>query len=215
MTGPVSRIPVEMSDGNDQDLIAFELVNHTVRNRTFTGQQTPGRPHPRGTPSFGRPRRRPVGSRPPWPKARRSARRADRDLQGVIRPGRRSAAGRTRAFSRICFVIVDMTAFHPGSTAFFPNFDHSRSRRRSSKLRRQGANGQLLPWHRRSSYEPDAPARGVPQSPRWRVGLICAKDAKLSCRGNISHVGQASAPDAAWKGWRALTQSHSSPVRHP
>ncbi len=44
---------------------------------------------------------------------------------------------------------------------------------------------ELLPWHRRSSYEPDAPARGVPQSPRWRVGLVCAKDAKLSCRGNI------------------------------
>ena len=43
----------------------------------------------------------------------------------------------------------------------------------------------VLPWHRRSSYEPDAPARGVPQSPRWRVGLVCAKDAKLSCRGNI------------------------------
>ena len=42
----------------------------------------------------------------------------------------------------------------------------------------------ILPWHRRSSYEPDAPARGVPQSPRWRVGLVCAKDAKLSCRGN-------------------------------
>src|SRR5208337_1128380 len=42
----------------------------------------------------------------------------------------------------------------------------------------------VLPWHRRSSYEPDAPARGVPQSPRWRVGLVCAKDAKLSCRGN-------------------------------
>ena len=34
---------------------------------------------------------------------------------------------------------------------------------------------QILPWHRRSSYEPDAPARGVPQSPRWRVGLVCAK----------------------------------------
>ena len=33
----------------------------------------------------------------------------------------------------------------------------------------------LLPWHRRSSYEPDAPARGVPQSPRWRVGLVCAR----------------------------------------
>ena len=32
-----------------------------------------------------------------------------------------------------------------------------------------------LPWHRRSSYEPDAPARGVPQSPRWRVGLVCAR----------------------------------------
>ncbi len=45
--------------------------------------------------------------------------------------------------------------------------------------------GLVLPWHRRSSYEPDAPARGVPQSPRWRVGLVCAKDAKLSCRGNI------------------------------
>ena len=43
---------------------------------------------------------------------------------------------------------------------------------------------ESLPWHRRSSYEPDAPARGVPQSPRWRVGLVCAKDAKLSCRGN-------------------------------
>ena len=51
----------------------------------------------------------------------------------------------------------------------------------------------VLPWHRRSSYEPDAPARGVPQSPRWRVGLVCAKDAKLSCRGNIRidfHVGE-------------------------
>ncbi len=34
---------------------------------------------------------------------------------------------------------------------------------------------ELLPWHRRSSYEPDAPARGVPQSPRWRVGLVCAR----------------------------------------
>ncbi len=44
--------------------------------------------------------------------------------------------------------------------------------------------GHILPWHRRSSYEPDAPARVVPQSPRWRVGLVCAKDAKLSCRGN-------------------------------
>src|SRR5208337_575945 len=33
----------------------------------------------------------------------------------------------------------------------------------------------LLPWHRRSSYEPDAPAREVPQSPRWRVGLVCAR----------------------------------------
>ncbi len=43
---------------------------------------------------------------------------------------------------------------------------------------------RVLPWHRRSSYEPDAPARGVPQGPRWRVGLVCAKDAKLSCRGN-------------------------------
>src|SRR5208282_2177428 len=27
----------------------------------------------------------------------------------------------------------------------------------------------------RSSYEPDAPARGVPQRPRWRVGLVCAR----------------------------------------
>src|SRR5271157_2878449 len=35
--------------------------------------------------------------------------------------------------------------------------------------------GRILPWHRRSSYEPDAPARGVPQSPRWRVGLVCAR----------------------------------------
>ena len=24
----------------------------------------------------------------------------------------------------------------------------------------------------------------MPQSPRWHVGLVCAKDAKLSCRGN-------------------------------
>ena len=48
----------------------------------------------------------------------------------------------------------------------------------------------LLTWHRRSSYEPDAPARGVPQSPRWRVGLVCAKDAKLSCRGNTMALGQ-------------------------
>ena len=36
-------------------------------------------------------------------------------------------------------------------------------------------NLNLLPWHRRSSYEPDAPARGVPQSPRWRVELVCAR----------------------------------------
>ncbi len=34
---------------------------------------------------------------------------------------------------------------------------------------------EILPWHRRNSYEPDAPARGVPQSPRWRVGLVCAR----------------------------------------
>ena len=34
---------------------------------------------------------------------------------------------------------------------------------------------ELLPWDRRSSYEPDASARGVPQSPRWRVGLVCAR----------------------------------------
>ena len=34
---------------------------------------------------------------------------------------------------------------------------------------------QILPWHRRSSYEPDAPAREVPQSPRWRIGLLCAR----------------------------------------
>jgi len=34
---------------------------------------------------------------------------------------------------------------------------------------------RLLPWHRRRSYEPDAPARGVPQRPRWRVGLVCAR----------------------------------------
>ncbi len=51
-------------------------------------------------------------------------------------------------------------------------------------------NENLLPWHRRSSYEPDAPARGVPQSPRWRVGLVCAKDAKLSCRGNRGSGGE-------------------------
>src|SRR5208283_3062123 len=38
-----------------------------------------------------------------------------------------------------------------------------------------GSNKVILPWHRRSSYEPDAPARGVPQSPRWRVGLVCAR----------------------------------------
>src|SRR5271166_5491083 len=49
----------------------------------------------------------------------------------------------------------------------------------------------VLPWHRRSSYEPDAPARGVPHSPRWRVGLVCAKDAKLSCRGNRLSTGAA------------------------
>ena len=41
---------------------------------------------------------------------------------------------------------------------------------------RPSCNGTpILPWHRRSSYEPDAPARGVPQSPRWRVGLVCAR----------------------------------------
>ncbi len=34
---------------------------------------------------------------------------------------------------------------------------------------------RLLPWLRRRSYEPDAPARGVPQRPRWRVGLVCAR----------------------------------------
>src|SRR5271166_3353970 len=38
-----------------------------------------------------------------------------------------------------------------------------------------GSNKVILPWHRRSLYEPDAPARGVPQNPRWRVGLVCAR----------------------------------------
>ncbi len=42
-------------------------------------------------------------------------------------------------------------------------------------LVRHHSSATLLPWHRRSSYEPDAPARGVPQSPRWRVGLVCAR----------------------------------------
>ena len=41
---------------------------------------------------------------------------------------------------------------------------------------------------------PTAPARGVPQSPRWRVGLVCAKDAKLSCRGNILAPGKSYNP---------------------
>ena len=45
----------------------------------------------------------------------------------------------------------------------------------SSLDRPRQAEGNLLPWHRRSSYEPDAPARGMPQSPRWRVGLVCAR----------------------------------------
>jgi len=37
--GPVSLILVEMSDGNDQDLIASELVNHAVKilNETKRG----------------------------------------------------------------------------------------------------------------------------------------------------------------------------------
>src|SRR5208337_2449625 len=62
----------------------------------------------------------------------------------------------------------------------------------------------LLPWHRRSSYEPDAPARGVPQSPRWRVGLVCAKDSKLSCRGN------------SWKGTTAaISPQHAQGNRRP
>ena len=34
---------------------------------------------------------------------------------------------------------------------------------------------ELLPWRRRSSYEPNARARGVPQSPRWHIGLVCAR----------------------------------------
>ncbi len=31
------------------------------------------------------------------------------------------------------------------------------------------------PGTEEARYEPDAPARGVPQSPRWRVGLVCAR----------------------------------------
>ena len=66
------------------------------------------------------------------------------------------------------------TRTSPGPSAAFP----ARPRRNARRI------SLVLPWHRRSSYEPDAPARGVPQSPRWRVGLVCAKDAKFSCRGN-------------------------------
>ncbi len=76
----------------------------------------------------------------------------------------------------------------------------------------------ILPWHRRSSYEPDAPARGVPQSPRWRVGLVCAKDANLSCRGNIPprpRQFSASAPSnrAGWSGTASL--GSPSPLSPP
>ncbi len=73
--------------------------------------------------------------------------------------------------------------YHPGKEvgqAFQPD-----------KAQSQAGKPDLLPWHRRSSYEPDAPARGVPQSPRWRVGLVCAKDAKLSCRGNTTRFFRA------------------------
>ena len=52
-------------------------------------------------------------------------------------------------------------------------------------------NENLLPWHRRSSYEPDAPARGsASRALARRVGLVCAKDAKLSCRGNRGSGGE-------------------------
>ena len=42
---------------------------------------------------------------------------------------------------------------------------------------------ELIPWHRRSSYEPDTPARGVPE-PSLAHRVSMCKDAKLSCRGN-------------------------------
>ena len=95
--------------------------------------QTPGRPDPPGTPSFDRPQRRQGGPRPPWPTARRSARRAGRDLQAGIRPKPRSAADKTRAFSSICLAIVDMAGFSPGSATFFPKLQTNRSRRDQSK----------------------------------------------------------------------------------
>ena len=74
----------------------------------------------------------------------------------------------------------------------------------------------ILPWHRRSSYEPDAPARGVPQSPRWRVGLVCAKDAKLSCRGNkrAPETSSTSAIRSQTHGERLSLVASSTTSRH-
>src|SRR5271166_3479719 len=62
--------------------------------------QTPGRPGQQGTPSFDRPQRRQVGFRPPWPIARRFARRVGRDLQAGIRPDPRARLPKGRGLSR-------------------------------------------------------------------------------------------------------------------
>jgi hypothetical protein len=60
----------------------------------------------------------------------------------------RSAAERTRAFSRICLVIVDMAGFSPGSTTFFPRLQTNRSWRQSSKPM-----AQVSKWPRRKTGE--------------------------------------------------------------
>ncbi len=60
----------------------------------------------------------------------------------------------------------------------------------------------------------------VPQSPRWRVGLVCAKGAKLSCRGNTPRDGwgrrpQGDAPrsEASALGARWLLPARPQPPR--
>ena len=84
----------------------------------------------------------------------------------------------------------------------------------------------VLPWHRRSSYEPDASARGVPQSPRWRVGLVCARMRNflagvLSCTKSTNRPTEESARHLVWEGasgkagvLRVCYRSLRSPIDH-
>ena len=53
---------------------------------------------------------------------------------------------------------------------------------------------ELLPWHRRSSYEPDAPAREMYSEPSLAHRVSMCKDAKLSCRGNSPDLRLESSP---------------------